>query len=273
MFHSTFQSGVISILSSYGSHPLQLWELCMDQQFNDDSRDRDCGVMIRRIRPNNEKYGDDGNTNKEVDGPAIEIISTELSQNYLICPPKQKASTPRPSLGITLPYLYLTIHIPNEELDFSFEVTVLDDKQTIRRFRASTYQSTTVIKPDICTMPLKMEKEQRRLTRDALLFPAKRQKVDSNDGSSYAECNSYDNGGYYGPGSFDGENDEDDNNGNCWNRLCIPLAEYTKRAYGTNYVETMWVQIHANCRLKRVYFAEKEMDEDDELPEEYRLYH
>lgn len=28
----------------------------------------------------------------------------------------------------------------------------------------------------------------------------------------------------------------------------------TKRAYGTNYTETLRVQIHANCRIRRVYF-------------------
>lgn len=37
--------------------------------------------------------------------------------------------------------------------------------------------------------------------------------------------------------------------------------EYTRRAYGTKFVETVWVRIHANCRLKRVYFAEREMND------------
>ena len=31
---------------------------------------------------------------------------------------------------------------------------------------------------------------------------------------------------------------------------CIPRA-------GTNYVETLRVQVHANCRIRRIYFAEK----------------
>jgi len=161
----------------------------------------------------------------------------------------------------------------------------VDDTQTIRRFRASTYQSTTntVIKPDICILPLRLERQQKRLTRDALLLPAKKQKVvNSSNDDPYTKSNAYDKNSsksYYGPGTGDGNADDNQDDENdldktsSWNRLCIPLSEYTRRAYGTNYVETMWVQVHANCQLKRVYFAEKEVNEDDELPEEFRLYY
>lgn len=247
----------------------------MDQSEKSEDRGR-----LRRIRANDNNYSgvdnaDDGN---KVGGPSIELSGTRLPQNYIICPPLTNSSTTRPSLGITLPYLYLTVHVP-QQLDFSFEVTILDDKRIVRRFRASTYQSTTTIKPDICTLPLTLERQQGRLTRDAILLPTKKQKVDFNHHNPYAECNSYDNSSYYGTGTNNGEEDDDeedddynDNKISCWNRLCIPLSEYTKRAYGTNYVETMSVQVHANCLLKRVYFAEKEVNEDDELPEEFRLY-
>merc|ERR1719273_2144039 len=33
------------------------------------------------------------------------------------------------------------------------------------------------------------------------------------------------------------------------------LADFTRRAYGTNYIETLRVQIHANCRIRRIYFS------------------
>ena len=33
-----------------------------------------------------------------------------------------------------------------------------------------------------------------------------------------------------------------------WNQVVVNLAEMTTRAYGTNYVETLRVQIHANVR-------------------------
>lgn len=56
-----------------------------------------------------------------------------------------------------------------------------------------------------------------------------------------------------------------------WNQIQFNLADFVKRAYGTAYVETLRVQIHANCRLRRVYFADR-LYTEDELPAEFKLY-
>jgi hypothetical protein len=45
---------------------------------------------------------------------------------------------------------------------FTFEVQVLDDKNVRRRFRASNYQSTTRVKPFICTMPMRLDEVYTR---------------------------------------------------------------------------------------------------------------
>ena len=66
-------------------------------------------------------------------------------------------------------------------------VQVLDDKNVRRRFRASNYQSTTRVKPFICTMPMRLD-----------------------DG---------------------------------WNQIQFNLSDFTRRAYGTNYIETLRVQV------------------------------
>ena len=47
--------------------------------------------------------------------------------------------------------------------------------------------------------------------------------------------------------------------------------DFTRRAYGTNYIETLRVQIHANCRIRRVYFSDR-LYSEDELPAEFKLY-
>lgn len=65
---------------------------------------------------------------------------------------------------------------------------VLDDKNVRRRFRASNYQSTTRVKPFICTMPMRLD-----------------------DG---------------------------------WNQIQFNLSDFTRRAYGTNYIETLRVQVY-----------------------------
>lgn len=84
---------------------------------------------------------------------------------------------------------------------FTFEVQILDDKNMLRRFRISNYQSTTRVKPFCTTMPLGLT-----------------------------------------PG---------------WNQIQFNLADFTRRAYGTNYVETVRIQIHANVRIRRIYFADR----------------
>jgi hypothetical protein len=56
-----------------------------------------------------------------------------------------------------------------------------------------------------------------------------------------------------------------------WNQIQFNLADFTKRAYGTNYIETLRVQIHANCRIRRIYFSDR-LYSEDELPNEYKLF-
>ena len=75
-------------------------------------------------------------------------------------------------------------------IDVCFQV--LDDKNVRRRFRASNYQSTTRVKPFICTMPMRLD-----------------------DG---------------------------------WNQIQFNLSDFTRRAYGTNYIETLRVQVRERER-------------------------
>uniref|UniRef100_A0A8C5DMX6 Cilia and flagella associated protein 20 n=1 Tax=Gouania willdenowi TaxID=441366 RepID=A0A8C5DMX6_GOUWI len=56
-----------------------------------------------------------------------------------------------------------------------------------------------------------------------------------------------------------------------WNKINFNLSEFTRRAYGTVYIETIRVTIHANCRIRRVYFSDRQYEEDD-LPPEFKLY-
>jgi hypothetical protein len=105
--------------------------------------------------------------------------------------------------------------IKNLKKYFTFEVQVLDDKGVKRRFRASNYQSTTRVKPFICTMPMRLDEG--------------------------------------------------------WNQIQFNLSDFTRRAYGTNYVETLRVQIHANCRIRRIYFSDR-LYSEEELPPEFKLF-
>merc|ERR1712172_436250 len=184
MFKNAFQSGFLSILYSIGSKPLAIW----------DKKVRN--GHIKRI------------TDNDIQSLVLEIEGTNVSTTYVTCPADAKAT-----LGIKLPFLVMIIK--NLKKYFTFEVQVLDDKNVRRRFRASNYQSTTRVKPFICTMPMRLDEG--------------------------------------------------------WNQIQFNLADFTRRAYGTNYVETLRVSIHANCRLRRVYFADR-LYSEQELPKDYKLY-
>uniref|UniRef100_A0A336MXW1 CSON009126 protein n=1 Tax=Culicoides sonorensis TaxID=179676 RepID=A0A336MXW1_CULSO len=56
-----------------------------------------------------------------------------------------------------------------------------------------------------------------------------------------------------------------------WNQIQFNLADFVRRAYGTNFVETVRIQIHANVLLRRIYFSDR-LYTDDDKPAEYRLF-
>ncbi|TKS88281.1 Cilia- and flagella-associated protein 20 [Collichthys lucidus] len=163
MFKNTFQSGFLSILYSIGSKPLQIWE--------------------KKVRNGHIKRV----TDNDIHSLVLEVEGTNVSTTYITCP-----ADPKKTLGIKLPFLVMIIK--NLKKYFTFEVQVLDDKNVRRRFRASNYQSTTRVKPFICTMPMRLD-----------------------DG---------------------------------WNQIQFNLSDFTRRAYGTNYIETLRVQVSALDRLE-----------------------
>jgi hypothetical protein len=237
-----------------GSKPLQIWEKSVQNGH------------IKRI------------TDNDIQSSVLEIMSTNISTTYVTCP-----VDPSKTLGIKLPFLVMIIknvrmHLrrawplqrraqlpaaarrwPRSKRNsrllsgrsgaagggalsertapsllpwltwrgrrvrpcslaqlkkyFTFEVQVLDDKNVRRRFRASNYQSTTRVKPFICTMPMRLDEG--------------------------------------------------------WNQIQFNLSDFTRRAYGTNYIETLRVQIHANCRIRRIYFSDR-LYSEEELPPEFK---
>ncbi|KAI9362854.1 Cilia/flagella-associated protein 20/WDR90/C3orf67 [Pilaira anomala] len=56
-----------------------------------------------------------------------------------------------------------------------------------------------------------------------------------------------------------------------WNQVVVNLNDYVKRGYGTNYSETCRVTVHANCRIRRIYFTDR-LYSEDELPAEFKLF-
>jgi hypothetical protein len=180
----THDSSLLSISLPRRSKPLQIW----------DKKVRN--GHIKRI------------TDPDIQSSVLEVMGTNVSTTFIQCP-----ADPKKTLGIKLPFLVMIIK--NLRKYFTFEVMVLDDKNVRRRFRASNYQSTTRVKPFICTMPMRLDEG--------------------------------------------------------WNQIQFNLSDFTRRAYGTNYIETLRVQIHANCRIRRIYFSDR-LYSEEELPPEFKLF-
>ena len=56
-----------------------------------------------------------------------------------------------------------------------------------------------------------------------------------------------------------------------WNQVHIKLDDFCKKAFGSNYKETKRVQIHGNCRLRRIYFTVFPVDYK-KIPPEYKVF-
>lgn len=89
-------------------------------------------------------------TDQDIQSSVLEIVGTNVSTTFITCPADASKT-----LGIKLPFLVMILK--NLKKYFTFEVQVLDDKNVRRRFRASNYQSTTRVKPFICTMPMRLD--------------------------------------------------------------------------------------------------------------------
>uniref|UniRef100_A0A182Q5V1 CFA20 domain-containing protein n=1 Tax=Anopheles farauti TaxID=69004 RepID=A0A182Q5V1_9DIPT len=183
MFRDTFQHRFVTVFSSAGSKPLAIWDV---QTKNGNSR---------RL------------TDEDIRSLVFELTGVNVATTYMVAP-----CAPCPSLCVKLPFLILLLK--NMKKFFSFEVQILDDRQSLRRLRFSNYQSTTRIDSFSTTMPLS-------------LVPN-------------------------------------------WNQVQLNLAEFIRRSYGTNYIETVRLQIHANVRIKRIYFCDR-LYTNDETPNDLRL--
>ncbi|XP_063366812.1 uncharacterized protein LOC134655291 [Cydia amplana] len=122
MFRTAYQRGFLTVFYSCGSKPLELWEVHVEN-----------GHIARLLDP-------------DIKSMVLDIRGNNVSTSYMICPTKNRI------LGITMPFMIMVVK--NLKKYFTFEVTILDDTGTRRRFRVSNFQSTTQILPMSTAMPI-----------------------------------------------------------------------------------------------------------------------
>lgn len=183
MYRNAYQRGLLTIFFGGGANPLATWDTTIKDGYITRFLDQEIKSMVLEIRGNN------------------------VTTTYITCPKGKQV------LGIAMPFLIMVVR--NLKRYFTFEVTILDDTGTRRRFRVSNFQSTTQILPLCTVMPIALS-----------------------DG---------------------------------WNQIQFNLAEFTRRAYKKQFIEVQKVKINANIRIRRIYFAERLLPED-QLPAEYKFF-
>ncbi|CAB0030452.1 unnamed protein product [Trichogramma brassicae] len=109
-------------------------------------------------------------TDEQVRALALEIAGTNVSTTYVYCP-----KNPRASLGIYMPYLVMVIK--GLKRYFTFEVTVLDDRNVHRRFRISNFQRSRRVDHFCTSMPLSMQPGWNEISFDLASFVRKAYKT------------------------------------------------------------------------------------------------
>lgn len=125
MYRTSYQRGMLSVLFSGGSNPLGIWEIVKSQD----------GYVQRFL-------------DQDIKAMVIEIGAYNVTTTYISCPPGKKV------LGICMPFLVMIVKNLNKY--FVFQITILDETGTRRRFRIANFQSTTQINPLCTVMPLQL---------------------------------------------------------------------------------------------------------------------
>ncbi|XP_074530888.1 cilia- and flagella-associated protein 20-like [Halichoeres trimaculatus] len=126
MFKNTYQGGLLSILYSVGSKPLQIW----GQKVRNGH--------IKRIMDN------------DIHSMTLAVEGSNVRTTHITCP-----ADPEKTLGIQLPILVMVVKSLNKY--FTFEIQVLDDKNVRRRFRVSSFQSCTKVNRFGCALPMRLD--------------------------------------------------------------------------------------------------------------------
>ncbi|XP_014235729.1 cilia- and flagella-associated protein 20-like [Trichogramma pretiosum] len=146
MYRSIQQRGFLPVLQAFGQSPLSIWGSKVESG------------CIRRV------------TDEQVRALALEIAGTNVSTTYVYCP-----KNPRASLGIYMPYLVMVIK--GLKRYFTFEVTVLDDRNVHRRFRISNFQRSRRVDHFCTSMPLSMQPGWNEISFDLASFVRKAYKT------------------------------------------------------------------------------------------------
>ncbi|KAI5122634.1 hypothetical protein M0805_008720 [Coniferiporia weirii] len=293
MFANTVQPGLISLFSSTGSAPLQLFSQHVDPapalrsdsliHLLDDATSTPPppapGLLI--IPPplsldTEDDAGEDGGegAGRTLCQTVLHIQSPTIRTTFIRCPP---AGTPGAAaeLGLTLPWMHMQVR--NLGREWVFEVGVADGAGTRGVIRCSTFQKEASVKmrrrdPPLLHIPLRFPPTSSRpLTSWATIsldlggtmhqFRAVNAAARRDDGSG-------EEAGTHDDDDGDGEDGEGEDTSNKQWQSALHGTDDARLPSGA-FAKVLYVKVYANCRLRRIWFSEGQRGV---LPWEFGLY-
>ncbi|KAL0959601.1 hypothetical protein HGRIS_011310 [Hohenbuehelia grisea] len=263
MFSTAVQPSIVSLFSSTGSHPLQLFSVHTDQNLVADSvihlmHDHHCTpppeepallikspALLRADDPEN-----DSNLGYELDQTVLHIQSPDIKRTFIQCP-KRSASTDgsiRPPVDLGLKHPWLHLQVRNLGREWSFEVGIVDRAGVALAVRCSTFQKRPrLVHPSGSNGPL--------LLHLPLSFPSR---------SSY-NLTAWSTISLHLPPILkqastlllstqhqQGDQDDSDNDSTAEPGMSH-VAQYLPHS---RYSHVSYIKIYATCRLRRIWFSE-----------------
>ncbi|KAJ1949679.1 hypothetical protein IWQ62_006692, partial [Dispira parvispora] len=136
------------IASNVGSHPLQLWDVCLPARSNpSENQGRDSSSTSDDDSENEVQIVD---SDVDIAGPVLILRSETVGTVYISCP-----SDATRELGIVLPILGLLVK-PHPDEYFAVEVLVRDQRDYLYRLRAINVQTQVYQTPALALVPLRL---------------------------------------------------------------------------------------------------------------------
>ncbi|TDL25155.1 hypothetical protein BD410DRAFT_627080 [Rickenella mellea] len=264
MFANTIQPGIISLFSSTGGHPLELFAVHVDDALPEDSAvlllndseiEPKAPPPTTLIRPPALRKASESPQASSRDvleegytlcHTVLHIQSPTLRTTYIRCPASSDTD-----LGIRLPRMHVQVRSLGRA--FSLEVGVVDVSGVHGSVRCSTFQkepnvSTSHTKrPPVLHLPLCfLDFNKHPLTSWTTISLDLAALITQFTVLSRKS-------------SSDSEGDEN---------LAQPAAPFPS----PQFASVSYVKVYANCRLRRIWFSNSRTVNSDELPWEFKLY-
>ncbi|KAF9449283.1 hypothetical protein P691DRAFT_667793 [Macrolepiota fuliginosa MF-IS2] len=269
MFSSVLQPSSISIFSSTGSEPLQLWGVkidsssgsCIDLLHDGTSKLPYSKPSTSLVSPpplvelggaERDPESDSGDLGYDLDQTVLHIQSPRLPSTYIQCPPDKV-----PALGLRHPWMHL--HVRNMGREWGFEVGLVDHAGRTGILRMSTFQKQPSLKLS------RGERSTFPLLHLPLSFPSRSSRPLTAWTTINVHLPTFIP--YFSHSNLltvDRQGGQESHASQSWDTITLPAVP------SGSYSHVSFVRVYATCRLRRIWFDEHGPDQT--VPWEFELY-